>query len=124
MKQTKNQSDRGGTFLLGEERRRSQRVVLRVGVTARFQVAGQNVTVSGHTVSVNDHGAMLLCPRPLESGQQLTLRHEGTRNEVVCRVTRASCDSSQGYLVPIEFTEPAADFWQISFPPADWKPVE
>jgi hypothetical protein len=124
MTKAKDHSDRGGTFLLGEERRRSQRVVLRVPVTVKFQIAGQSVTVSGHTVSVNDHGAMLLCPRPLESGVQLTIRNDATRNEVPCRVTRASCDSSQGYLIPVEFTEAAADFWQISFPPTDWKPVE
>ncbi len=124
MTQTKEHADRGGTFLLGEERRRSQRVVLRVPVTLKFQVAGQSVTINGHTVSVNHHGAMLLCPRPLESGAQLTIRNDATRNEVACRVTRAACDSSQGYLVPVEFIQSAADFWQISFPPTDWKPVE
>jgi hypothetical protein len=120
----KNQSARGGTFLLGEDRRRSQRVVLRVSVTLKFQVAAQSVVVSGSTVSVNDHGAMLLCSRALESGALLTIQHDATRKEVPCRVTRVPCESSEGYLIPVEFLEPATDFWQISFPPTDWKAVQ
>ncbi len=119
----KNQSVRGGTFLLGEERRRSQRVVLRIPVTLKLQVAGQSVAVSGNTVSVNDHGAMLLCARAFESGALLTIRHDATRKEVPCRVTRVPRESSDGYLTPVEFLEPATDFWQISFPPTDWKAV-
>ncbi len=124
MTKIKEHSDRGGTFLLGEERRRSQRVVLRVPVTVKFQIAGQSVAVPGTTVSVNDHGAMLQCVRAFQSGAQLIIRNDATRNEVPCRVTRAPRESAQGFLVPVEFTEPAADFWQISFPPTDWKPVE
>ncbi len=124
MTPTKSQSTRGGTFLLGEERRRSQRVVLRVPVTLSFQIAGQNLVAPGNTVSVNDHGAMLLCSRSFESGALLTIRHDATRKEVPCRVTRVPRESSEGYLIPIEFLEPATDFWQISFPPADWKPVQ
>jgi len=120
----KNQFARGGTFLLGEERRRSQRVVLCVPVTLKFQIAGQSVVVSGNTVSVNDHGAMLLCPRAFESGALLTIRHDATRKEVPCRVTRVPLESSEGYLLPVEFLEPSTDFWQISFPPADWKPFK
>ncbi len=124
MTQNKDQSGRGGTFLLGEERRRSQRVVLRVPVTVKYQIAGQAVTVSGATVSVNDHGAMLQCPRVFESGAPLIIRNDATRNEVPCRVTRVPRESSGGYLIPVEFTEISADFWQISFPPTDWKPGE
>jgi hypothetical protein len=124
MTKIKDHSDRGGTFLLGEERRRSQRVVLRVPVTMKFQVAGQSVVVSGTTVSVNDHGAMLKCPRAFLYGDELIIRNDATRNEVPCRITRAPRESAQGFLIPVEFTEAAADFWQISFPPTDWKPLE
>ena len=115
----KDQPSRCGTFLLGEERRRSQRVVIRVAVTLKFQIAGQTVTVQAHTVNVNDHGAMLLCARSVDSGTELLIKNETTRTEVAARVTRAPRESAEGYFVPVEFLAPAANFWQISFPPAE-----
>jgi hypothetical protein len=124
MTPTKADASRGGTFLLGEDRRRSQRVMIRVSVTLKFEVVGKTVIVSAHTVSVNDHGAMLLCPRVLESGTQISVTNDTTRREVAGHVTRAPRDTPEGYFIPVEFLEPAADFWQITFPPSDWKQTE
>ncbi|MGO9640820.1 MAG: hypothetical protein ACLP1Y_05900 [Candidatus Acidiferrales bacterium] len=121
---TKDHASRGGTFLLGEDRRRSQRVMIRVSVTLKFQIVAKTVTVSAHTVSVNDHGAMLLCPRVLEAGTHLAITNDTTRREVAGHVTRAPRDTVEGYFIPVEFLEPAADFWQITFPPSDWKQAE
>jgi hypothetical protein len=39
-------------------------------------------------------------------------------------VTRAARESSEGFLIPLEFTTPAPNFWQISFPPANWKALD
>jgi hypothetical protein len=78
----------------------------------------------GHTVAVNIHGAMVLCSRPLDDGTSLELVNERTRERANARVTRASRESSEGYLIPVEFNTPSPLFWQISFPPTNWKPSD
>lgn len=115
---------RGGQVLPGEERRRSQRVVIRVPVTLHLEIAGQAVTIRSETVAVNDHGTMLLCSRSLDAETRLDLENDRTRKRVQCRVTRTPRDTPEGFLVPVEFAAPAPGFWQISFPPTDWKPLE
>jgi hypothetical protein len=39
--------------MAGEERRRSQRVIIRASVTLEVMISGQKITVPGHTVAVN-----------------------------------------------------------------------
>jgi hypothetical protein len=111
-----------GQLLAGDERRRSQRVILRVPVTLQFVVAGKPVTAAAHTVSVNDHGAMLQCTRPFNAETALELKNDRTGDKLPCRVTRAPIENTGGYLIPIEFSAPSPAFWRISFPPRDWKP--
>ncbi len=110
--------------LPGDERRRSQRVMIRVPVTLTLQVAGQTVTIRAETVAVNDHGAMVLCSRTLTADTRFELENDHTRRRLACRVTRAPQESPEGFLVPVEFGAPDPGFWQISFPPTDWKPLE
>jgi hypothetical protein len=121
---TKEQSDRGAALLPGEERRRSQRVIIRVPVTLVATVRDQKITVSAHTVAVNIHGAMLLCPRPLDAETQVEIQNDRTRQYANARVTRAPRESAEGYLIPVEFSTPTPSFWQITFPPANWKPSD
>jgi len=108
----------------GEERRRSQRVMIQVPVSLTYTVAGQSVTVRAHTVSVNDHGAMILCTRAIDSGTRLELQNDRSRQRQPGRVTRAPRYTSNGFLVPVEFDAPVPGFWGISFPPTDWKPPD
>jgi hypothetical protein len=110
--------------LTGEERRRSQRVVICVPVVVRYQRAGQTVVFQAITVSVNDHGAMLQSSRHLNSGEKIEIENERTQEKQKCKVTRAPADHPGGYLIPVEFTGSAPDFWRISFPSPHWKPLE
>ena len=114
----------GTQVLRGDDRRRSQRVLIRTTVTLEFASEGKRITIDATTESVNDHGAMLLCPRSLAAETQLQIRHERTHQQRLCRVTRAPIESGDGFLVPIEFADPAPGFWGISFPPVNWKPIE
>jgi len=114
----------GTQVLRSEDRRRSQRVLIRMPVTLEFASEGKRVTLDATTESVNDHGAMLLCPRSLSPETQLQIKNAGTRQQRLCRVTRAPLESGEGFLVPVEFADPAPGFWGISFPPTNWKPVE
>ena len=120
----KEQSDRGIALMPGEERRRSQRGIIRVPVTLEVTVSGQKVKVSANTVAVNIHGAMVLCPRTFEAEAKLEIQNDRTRERAPARVTRTPRESAEGYLIPVEFTNPSPTFWQISFPPANWKPSD
>jgi hypothetical protein len=122
--QSKEQSNRGAGLMPGEERRRSQRVIIRVPVTLLVTENGQTVKTSAHTVAVNIHGAMVLSPRPLDADARLELVNERTGEKILSRVTRSPRESSEGYLIPLEFITPTPNFWQISFPPTNWKAPE
>jgi hypothetical protein len=79
--------------------------------------------LSAHSLVVNDHGAMLLCDRPYEPGARFNLENMRTRQQIGCHVTRVPRHSPEGFLVPVEFDCPVPEFWGISFPPSDWKPL-
>ena len=121
---TKEQPNRESGLLPGEERRRSQRVIIRVPVTLLVTQNGQPLKISAHTVAVNIHGAMVVCPRTLDADTTLEVVNGRTDEKIGSRVTRASRESPEGYLIPVEFTSPSPNFWQISFPPSNWKAPE
>ncbi len=50
--------------------------------------------------------------------------NERTRGRASARVTRAPRQSAEGFLIPVEFEKPFPTFWQISFPPSNWKPTD
>lgn len=122
--QTKEQSNRGTALLQGEERRRSQRVMVRVPVSLVVTENGKTVRISARTAEVNIHGAMIVCPRSLEADTMLDVVNGQTDEKVGSRVTRSPRESSEGYLIPVEFTSPSPNFWQICFPPSNWKAPE
>jgi len=119
----KGESGRG-QLLPSEERRRSQRVMIRVPVTLHVNIANQVVTIHAETMAVNDHGAMLRCTRSFAADTKLELQNDRTRQRLPGRVTRTPRETPEGFLVPVEFAAPAPGFWQIAFPPTDWKPLD
>jgi len=120
----KEQTNRGAGLLSGEEHRRSQRVIIRVPITLVATQNGQPVKISAHTVAVNIHGAMVACPRMLDPETKLELVNARTSEKIGSRVTRAPRESAEGFLIPVEFTTPSPNFWQITFPPTNWKAPE
>lgn len=124
MTQTKEQSNRGTALMPGEERRRSQRVIIRVPVTLLVTENGQPQKISAHTVAVNIHGAMVLCARSLEANTKLDVVNGRTDERISSRVTRTPRESSEGFLIPVEFTTSSPNFWHITFPPSNWKVPE
>jgi hypothetical protein len=99
-----------------EERRRAQRVLLRIRVVV--QVAGKDNSLEGHTHTVSASGAMLIIPEPLAEGTTLTVENPKAQTKVEARVVRPPQMSHEGSLVPVEFTSPSPNFWGIFFPPA------
>jgi len=107
------------------DQRRSQRIVLSVGVTVQGACAdGWPIHEVTRTLVVNAHGALLPLESPVTLGQVLSIRHNKTDEQLhfrVARIERGSCGNAH---IGIEFLEPSARFWRITFPPMDWRPAE
>lgn len=107
-----------------EERRRSQRVLLRVNAQIHVALEGKATTFDVQTLNVNPHGALVVVDKFLASGTRLVLENRTTHERVACRVIRPPRESSEGFQMPLEFDSPAPEFWRITFPPADWRPED
>jgi hypothetical protein len=106
------------------ERRRSQRVTLRVRVKLHVAIEGKPDMVQAFTANVNDHGALLLSPENFLQDDRFVLEHGHSRQRMGCRVTRKPEAIQGGFQVAVEFDQPALGFWHIAFPPTDWKAGE
>jgi hypothetical protein len=105
----------------GEERRRSQRVLLRVRVNVYVNLKGQQTTLEVRTLSVNPFGAMIISEENLAPQTRLVLENTVTQQRVACCVVRGAKEMPDGFHIPIQFDAPAPKFWMIDFPPDDWK---
>jgi hypothetical protein len=104
-----------------EERRRGQRVFLRVRTSIHVAVQGKPTTFDATTVSVNHNGAMIIVKQNMPTDTRLVLEHAGTKERVPCKVIRSAQSMPEGFHTPIEFETPSPNFWHIAFPPADWR---
>ncbi len=98
-----------------EERRRAQRVLLRMPVTVH--VAGKQTAISGFTHTVSATGGMIVLPEGFAQGTKFILENPKTQQRVEVNVVRAPQMNQEGSLVPVEFLTPAPQFWNIVFPP-------
>ena len=98
-----------------EERRRAQRVLLRIPVLV--YVEGKPNPVHGTTHTVSASGAMIILPQGLSTGTKISIENPKTQKKVDAHVVRPPVMNAEGSLVPIEFTTPSPQFWNIFFPP-------
>jgi hypothetical protein len=110
--------------IAGEERRRSYRVLLRVRASIHVALQGKPVTFETVTLSVSNHGALVVLSQSLPCETRLVLEHSGTKERVACKVARIAREMPEGFHVPLEFDSPAPNFWRIAFPPSDWRPPD
>jgi hypothetical protein len=101
--------------LTSEERRRAQRVLLRVPV--RLKIAGKTQTIEGATHTVSATGALVVLTEAIPQGTKITIENITTQKTVEAQIPRPPQFSSEGSLVPVEFTSPAPNFWNVFFPP-------
>ena len=99
-----------------EERRRAQRVLLRISV--KIHVVGKPAPIEAFTHTVSASGAMVIMREPLAGGTKVTIENVKTQAKVEAKVARPSQPSSEGSLVPMEFATPSPTFWNVFFPPA------
>lgn len=98
-----------------EERRRAQRVLLRMPVTVHLKDKPEPISGTTHTVSAT--GAMIILREGMAAGTKFILENPKTQQRVEVNVVRPSQMNQEGSLVPVEFLTPAPQFWNIFFPP-------
>jgi len=98
-----------------EERRRAQRVLLKIPVLVHLP--GKANPLRGVTHSVSASGALIILPEGLPTGTKLSIEHPNTQKKVEAHVVRPPQMNAEGSLVPVEFTVPSPQFWNIFFPP-------
>ena len=104
------------------ERRRSQRVVIRIPVKLHFTLENKEQVLEARTVVVNDHGALLICSRVFPTGTRVEVENLRNARRQTGRVLRVARITDLGFEVPVEFDAVAHGFWGIAFPPTDWQP--
>jgi hypothetical protein len=110
--------------IAGEERRGSQRVLLRVPASVHVALHGKELTIDAITLSVSNHGALVVMKQTLPTDALLVLEHGMTRERIACKIARPAREVPEGFHIPLEFNSPAPNFWGIAFPPADWRPPD
>ncbi|MGB7434073.1 MAG: PilZ domain-containing protein [Candidatus Acidiferrum sp.] len=98
-----------------EERRRAQRVLLRMPVLVHLVGKPKPIEAFTHTVSAS--GAMIILPEGLSQGTKLAIENPKTQKKVEAHVVRPPQMNAEGSLVPVEFMAPCPQFWNIFFPP-------
>jgi hypothetical protein len=107
--------------IVSQDRRRGQRVLLRVRAQIHVALEGNASTLEVTTLSVSPRGALVVVKQNLPTETRVVLEHNGTRERVACKVVRSPREMPEGFHTPLEFDSPAPDFWKIAFPPADWR---
>jgi hypothetical protein len=98
-----------------EERRRAQRVLLKMPVLVH--VANNPNPVQGFTHTVSATGAMIILREGIAQGTKFILENPKTQQKVEVNVVRPPQMNQDGSLIPVEFLSPAPLFWNIVFPP-------
>lgn len=98
-----------------EERRRAQRVLLRMPIL--IHLPGKANPLHGFTHTVSASGAMIILPEGLSQGTKLSIENPKTQKKVDAHVVRPPQMNPEGSLIPVEFTVPSPQFWNIFFPP-------
>jgi hypothetical protein len=98
-----------------EERRRAQRVLLKMRVLVHLP--NKPEPMEGHTHTVSASGAMLILREGLAQGTKFILENPKTQQKVEVNVVRPPQMNQDGSLVPVEFLSAAPQFWSIIFPP-------
>src|SRR5271169_1163093 len=104
-------------------RRRSQRVLMQVGIRMRGKDAqGNDFEESTETLAINAHGALVLLTARVVSGGVVHMRHNKTEEEQECHVAFLGPVRGGKAEIGLEFTAPRPTFWRVAFPPEDWTP--
>jgi hypothetical protein len=122
---TKSGQDRTANTVEEANRRRSERVVLRVPLQLSTKMPdGKRICIEAYSLVVNAHGGLLDLGMEMLRGQHVILSNSGTERVATGKVVRVVGSEEGRFSVAFEFDCPAPSFWPVSFPPADWSCAE
>ena len=109
-------------------RYRERRRTLRVSMALPVIVHGQNETgerfcVKAMTYSVNQQGGLVAMEEAVAPGQSLLLVNENTSRSAEARVAHVRRDRDGKLYVGLEFVNPDANFWKMTFPTPGARPL-
>jgi hypothetical protein len=111
------------TSWLAANRRRSQRVLMRIPVRVSGKIGiGLPFEEDAHTEAISAHGALLLVSTQVYRGQRLSLSNLQTKAALECVVAHIAKRRGEDPQVGVEFALPNPMFWHVAFPPKDWTP--
>jgi hypothetical protein len=111
------------TSWLANNRRRSQRVLMKVPVRVSVHAGNASLTEEEtYTLAVSAHGALIATSAPMYRGQRLTLSNPQTKDSLECVVAHIDKFPDEQVKVGVEFLLPNPHFWHVAFPPKDWSP--
>jgi PilZ domain-containing protein len=111
------------TSWLAANRRRSQRVLMKIPVRLSVQAGAASLSQEEtHTLAVSAHGALIAVSASLHRGQRLTLSNIQTKGALECVVVHIDRFPGEHMQVGVEFLLPNPTFWHVAFPPKDWTP--
>jgi hypothetical protein len=111
------------TSWLAANRRRSQRVLMKLLVRVSAQAGGASLfEVETHTLAISAHGALIALAVPVYRGRRLTLSNVQTKATLECVVAHIDKFPGEQIQVGVEFMLPNPTFWHVAFPPKDWTP--
>ena len=101
-----------------KDRRRSERVVLRLRITVIAEDAERKrQRCEAMTQVVNAHGGLMRLPLELHVGQPMLLENPQNNAEQACRAVRVDDTADGDFAVAFEFDTPNPKFWPVVFPP-------
>jgi hypothetical protein len=108
---------------LAANRRRSQRVLMRLPVRVSGQGSGALLFEEDtYTLAISAHGALIAIAAPVYRGQRVTLSNKQTKATLECVVAHVDKTAGEATRVGVEFMLPNQTFWRVAFPPKDWTP--
>ena len=111
------------TSWLAANRRRSQRVLMKIPVRVSGQAGATSLfEEETHTLSISPHGALIVVAAPVYRGLRFTLSNVQTKAALECVVVHVDRFPDEQFQVGVEFMLPNPTFWRVVFPPKDWTP--
>jgi hypothetical protein len=111
------------TSWLAANRRRSQRVLMKIPVRVSVQAGVASLSEEEtHTLAISAHGTLMVLTAPVYRGQRLTLFNFQTKAALECVVAHVDRTPEGQFHVGVEFMLPNPTFWRVAFPPKDWTP--
>ena len=106
-----------------ESQRRSRRLYAKIQVRIDWNLDDQSlISEEAETVVVSAHGALVRLDSVPLLGQMVTVQNPRTneiQEAVVAFLGKVAAKDGK-FSVGVEFTNPNASFWRVSFPPEDW----